>query len=334
MDPETTAQDKQYAPVIGVDLGGTKILAAVIDPTGGIIASEKKKTKAHKPWREVISRIAKCSRKAVKKAGYTMDSIGALGIGAPGALNPREGVIHLAPNLHWEEVPLKKVLEKELGIPVFINNDVNIGTLGEFRMGSALGMTNVVGIFVGTGIGGGLIFNGKIYEGSSFMAGEIGHIPLVEDGPECGCGNKGCFEAAAGRLAIIRDIQKAVKKGKKTSLKKEKGGDLSKIKSGLLAKAWEEEDKLVTDILKKAAFQIGRGVATVINLLNPDAVVLGGGLIEALDDKFIKQIKKSAEKHSFPSMYKKTSIVPAVLGDDAGIIGAAIYARDRLKESD
>lgn len=332
MDSKKSSANSQK-PFIGVDLGGTKILACVVDPDGKIISRNKKKTKAHKSWEKVVERIIKCIRKAVEKAELTMDQVAAVGIGAPGALNPFTGVIHVAPNLGWKEINLSSIMEDDLGVPVFLNNDVNIGTLGEHRRGVGVGLDHLFGMFIGTGIGGGLILNGKIYEGARFMAGEVGHIPMVKDGPVCGCGNRGCFEAVAGRLAIVRDIKKESEKGRKTILKKASGGDFSKVRSKLLSLGWSEKDPLTVEVLEKSAWFIGRGVATVINILNPDAVILGGGVIEALDEDFLNLIRKSVEEHSFPAMTSETKILRAILGDDAVIAGAAAYAADRLYQS-
>jgi glucokinase len=195
-------------------------------------------------------------------------------------------------------------------------------------------MKNIFGIFVGTGIGGGLIIDGKLYEGSSFMAGEIGHIPMVVDGPLCGCGKRGCLESVAGRLSIVRTISEAVQKGEKTALIMEKNGDIMSIKSNAIAQAWISKDPLTVRTLKNAAFYIGRAVAIVISILNPDAVILGGGLIEALDNAFFQQVIKSTEMHTLPTMLKETKIVRALLGDDAGVIGAAFYARDCLSRNE
>ena len=317
-------------PVIGIDLGGTKILASTIDATGKILSRFKKRTKAEKPFQEVVQRIANCARGAAQEAGIPLADIAGVGIGAPGAMNPIAGIIHFAPNLNWKEVPLKKLLEDDLGVPVFLENDVNLGTLGEQRFGAGVGMKNIFGMFVGTGIGGGIIIDGKLYEGASFMAGEVGHIPMVLDGPLCGCGRWGCFEAIAGRLAVVRDIANAVKQGEKTSLLMEKSDDILSIKSNAIAKAWQEGDALTVKVLKNAAFYIGRGVASIIAIFNPDAVILGGGLIEALDNSFFQQIIKSADVHSIPAMFKETKILRALLGDDAGIIGAAFHSWDCL----
>ena len=323
--------DPANAPVIGIDLGGTKILAGVIDAKGKVLSRFKKKTKPEKSFKEIISRIADCAKGAAEVAGVPLSSIAGIGIGAPGALNPLTGVIALAPNLHWKNVPLKALLEKQLHRPVFLNNDANIGTLGEQCYGAGKGHKNVVGIFIGTGIGAGIIFNGELYEGATFMAGEIGHIPLKENGPLCGCGKKGCLESVAGRLAVVRSIGESVKKGGKPILsEKLKDEDLSRIKSQILADAWKMNAPLVVPVLKEAARYIGRGVAIVITFLNPDAVILGGGLIQALDNKFISYIKKEAQKESLAPLYKGTKILRARLGDDASIIGAACYARIRL----
>lgn len=320
-------------PLIGIDLGGTKILASVVDQEGKILSRNKKKTKAEKSCQEVISRIALCAHGAVEQAGLAWESIRAVGIGAPGALNPQTGVINLAPNLNWKNIHLKALLEKELNIPVFINNDVNMGILGEHRIGAGAGLQNVVGIFIGTGIGGGLILNGHIYEGSSFMAGEIGHIPMVEDGPLCGCGKKGCFEAMAGRLAIVREILAEIKNGRKSVLQDMSSGELRNVKSRLLAQAWKKKDPVVMEQIAKVAHYIGLGVSIAITIFNPDAIILGGGVVEALDANFIKLIVRSAREHTIPPLFKATKIRRALLGDDAIIIGSALYAREHLEKS-
>ena len=224
--------------VVGVDMGGTKILSAVIDAEGNILGTAKVPTKAEEGTSVVIDRIANCIQKAIDESGVTSDSIQAVGIGAPGPLDPTTGVVIFAPNLGWRDVPLKAELEARVGIPTFVDNDVNVGTLGEHAFGAGKGVQNVVGIFVGTGIGGGIILQGELFHGASKTAGEIGHIIVKAGGPRCGCGTRGCLEALASRTAMTKQFQKAIlKKGKKSVLSKLTNGDLSAIRSGVLAKA-------------------------------------------------------------------------------------------------
>ena len=211
--------------VIGVDMGGTKILSAVIDAEGNILGTAKVPTKAGKGAVAVIDRIADCVQKAVSKSGVAAESIQAIGIGAPGPLDPATGVVIFAPNLGWRDVPLKAELEARTGFLTFVDNDVNVGTLGEHVFGAGRGVQNVVGIFVGTGIGGGIILHGELFHGASKTAGEIGHIIVKAGGPRCGCGTRGCLEAIASRTAMTKQFQKAIlKKGQKSVLSELTGG--------------------------------------------------------------------------------------------------------------
>ncbi len=318
--------------VIGVDMGGTKILSAVVNESGDILATAKIPTQAKDDTSIVIDRIADSIKEAFQKSGVAVDTIQAIGIGAPGPLDPQTGVVIFAPNLGWKNVALKTELEDRLDIPTFVDNDVNIGTLGEHTYGAGKGIQNLVGIFVGTGIGGGIILNGELFHGASKTAGEIGHIIVKADGPKCGCGTRGCLEALASRTAMTKAFQKAIlKKGKKSILTKLTDGDLDLIRSGTLAKALRSKDKLTVKVFKQTTKYLGVGIGSIVNFLNPDMIVLGGGVVEALDDKFIDNIRKAAKKYALPDTLKGVQIVRAELGDDAGVLGAAALARQRLK---
>ena len=316
--------------VIGVDMGGTKILSAVIDAEGNILGTAKVSTKAGRGAVAVIDRIANCIQKAVDKSGVDAASIQAVGIGAPGPLDPATGVVIFAPNLGWRDVPLKTELEARTGFPTFVDNDVNVGTLGEHVFGAGRGIQNVVGIFVGTGIGGGIILQGELFHGASKTAGEIGHIIVKAGGPRCGCGTRGCLEAIASRTAMTKQFQKAIlKKGKKSVLSELTGGDLSAIRSGVLAKAVRLNDELTLKVLKKVTKYLGIGIGSIVNFLNPEMIVLGGGVVEALDDTFLDDIRAATEKYSLPNTLDGVQIVRAELGDNSGILGAAALARQR-----
>ena len=316
--------------VIGVDMGGTKILSAVIDAEGKILSTAKVPTKADKGPSIVIDRIAESIQRAVDKSGVDTASIQAIGIGAPGPLDPATGVVIFAPNLRWKDVRLKDELEARVNIPTFVDNDVNVGTLGEHVFGAGKGFQNVVGIFVGTGIGGGIILQGELFHGASKTAGEIGHIIVKAGGPRCGCGTRGCLEAISSRTAMAKQFQKAiVKKGKKSVISELTGGDLGTIRSGVLAKAIRLNDKLTLKIIKKATKYLGIGIGSIVNFLNPEIIVLGGGVVEALDDTFLNDIRAAAEKYSLPNTLNGVQIVPAKLGDNSGILGAAALARQR-----
>ena len=316
--------------VIGVDMGGTKILSAVIDAEGNILGTAKVSTKAGRGAVAVIDRIANCIQRAVDKSGVDAASIQAVGIGAPGPLDPATGVVIFAPNLGWRDVPLKTELEARTGFPTFVDNDVNVGTLGEHVFGAGRGIQNVVGIFVGTGIGGGIILQGELFHGASKTAGEIGHIIVKAGGPRCGCGTRGCLEAIASRTAMTKQFQKAIlKKGKKSVLSELTGGDLSAIRSGILAKAVRLNDALTLKVLKKVTKYLGIGIGSIVNFLNPEMIVLGGGVVEALDDTFLDGIRAATKKYSLPNTLDGVQIVRAELGDNSGILGAAALARQR-----
>ena len=318
--------------VVGVDMGGTKILAAVVGVEGNILGTAKIPTNAKSNTSIVIDRIADCIRKAIDESHVNTESIGAIGIGAPGPLDPETGVVIFAPNLGWKDVPLKSELETRVNIPTFVDNDVNVGTLGEHAFGAGQNVQNLVGIFVGTGIGGGIILNGELFHGASKTAGEIGHIIVKADGPKCGCGNRGCLEALASRTAMAKQFQKAIlKKGKKSILTQLTDGDIGLIRSGTLAKALRSKDKLTLKVFKEVTKYLGVGIGSIVNFLNPEMIVLGGGVVEALDDTFIDDIRKAVKKYALPDTLKGVQIVKAELGDNAGVLGAAALARQRLR---
>ena len=317
--------------VVGVDMGGTKILASVIDTAGRIISRSKTATKADKDASKVIDRIARCIRQAIGRSEIESSQIRAIGIGAPGPLDPETGVVIFAPNLGWSNVPLKSELESRTGIPVFVDNDVNLCTLGESAFGVGQGVKSLVGIFVGTGIGGGIILDGKLFHGASETAGEVGHIIVKSNGPRCGCGNLGCLEAVASRTAIARQVRKAIlKQGETSILLKLNGGNLDLIRSSTLAKAMRRGDKLTAKVMRRTQKYLGIGVASIINFLNPEMIVLGGGVIEAMGDGFLAGIRRVTEKHVLPSTMNGVQIVGAKLGDNAGVIGGAVLARQML----
>lgn len=314
--------------VVGVDFGGTKILSGVFNNALECIGTAKLSTKAQRGSDAVVERIARCVKDAIDEADLSMKQVAGIGIGAPGAVDFDGGTVIFAPNLDgWKDIPLKKELEKILGVPVFVENDANIAMLGIHRAELKGKPRHAVGIFVGTGIGGGLILNGELYNGCNHAAGEIGHMVVDVNGPKCGCGNRGCFEAVASRSAIFQRIKAAVKEGQKTLLTDMLGDDLSDLRSGDLRKAIRRGDKFVGRIVEDAAEHIGIASSNLINILNPEVVVLGGGVIEALADEMMGVIVKTAKEHAMPGTMKGLDIVASKLGDNAGITGGAVLAR-------
>jgi glucokinase len=318
--------------IVGVDLGGTKILSGVFNHSLECVGTAKLSTKSQRGVDKVMERIARCVQDAVDEADLTMKQIAGVGIGAPGAVDFSSGTVIFAPNMEgWKDVQLKKELEKLLGVPVFVENDCNISTLGVYVAELKSKPRSMVGIFVGTGIGGGLIINGELYSGCNHTAGEIGHMVLEVSGPKCGCGNKGCFEALASRTAIFQQIKAGIKDGQKTILTEMLGNDLEDLRSGDLRKAIRRGDKFVDRIIESASEYIGIATANLVNILNPEVVVLGGGVIEALADEMMSVIIETAKDYAMPGTLKGVEIVPSKLGDNAGITGAAVLARKETK---
>ena len=318
--------------LVGVDMGGTKILAGVFKHSLECVGSSKLSTKSQRGVEAVIERVARCVRDAVDEADLSLKQVAGVGIGAPGAVDSIEGRVIFAPNLEgWKDVPLKKALEKHLGVPVFVENDCNIAVLGVHVAELKAKPMNLIGIFVGTGIGGGLILNGDLYGGYNHTAGEIGHMVLDISGPKCGCGNKGCFEALASRTAIFQQIKAGVKDGQKTLLTEMLGADLSDLRSGDLRKAIRRGDKFVDKVVESAAEYIGIGIANLVNIFSPEVVVLGGGVLEALADEMMSVIVETAQDYAMPGTMKGVEIIASKLGDNAGITGGAVLARRETK---
>jgi glucokinase len=295
-----------------------------------LLGTVKVSTKAQRGPDAVIERIARCVRDAVDEADLSLKEIRGVGIGAPGAVDGDAGNVIFAPNLDWHDVALKKQLEKALGLPVFVENDGNIAALGVYVTELKSKPRHMLGIFVGTGIGGGLVVGGELYSGFGHTAGEIGHMVLEMDGPKCGCGNKGCFEALASRTAMFQRIKTAIKEGQKTLLT-EMLDDLEKMRSGDLRKAFRRGDKLVEGVVEDAAQYLGVGVANLVNILNPQVVVLGGGVMEALADEMLSIIVETAKDYAMPGAMNGVEIVVSSLGDNAGITGGAVLAKRMTK---
>ncbi|MBL9173820.1 MAG: ROK family protein [Verrucomicrobiales bacterium] len=326
--PEPSKSAELY---VGVDLGGTKILAGVFTSQLKLLQTAKLSTKSDRGFAAVLDRIDRCVRDAVDEADMSLKQVRAVGIGAPGAVNPENGEVIFAPNLEWRDAPLKKELEKRLDIPVFVENDCNACTLGVHEVELKGKPRNLLGIFLGTGIGGGIILDGELYRGFNGTAGEIGHMVIQVGGPKCGCGNNGCFEALASRTAIFRDIQQRVKDGQKTILTEWLGGDLSELRSGDLRKAIRKGDKLVEKVIEEAAEFTGIAVANLINIFNPEVIVLGGGVIDALEDEMMAIVVETAMDSAMQGTTKGIEIIASELGDNAGITGGAVLARQRVK---
>ncbi len=306
--------------IVTIDMGGTKQLACVINSTEGIVARLKQSTIQQATERDYIKSISKITRKVIESSGIGKENIKAVCLGIAGSVNPLNGTIYLAPNLGLKNFNIKKLLESEIEYPVLLENDVNLAALGIKFFEVNDSSQNLLAVFVGTGIGGGLILNGKLYRGSNFIAGEIGHMLVKKEGAVCGCGKRGCFETIASRTAITNNIIEDVKIGKDCVL-----ADMIKegkiIKSKSLAKAVRDSDEVVTTHIVNACDVIGGVLASITNLLNLDTIVLGGGLVDALGYFMVPQVKEALERHVLEDSYKGLKIMETKLGDDAAIYG-------------
>ena len=307
---------------IGVDVGGTNVKLALVDLNGKIVYSNTTPTRADLGYEHSITNIQNAIEELMKETNTNKETIEAIGFGFPGQIDYKEGVVRLLPNMPgWVEVPVAKIMQDKFGIQTKLDNDVRVATLGELKYGAGKGCQNLVCITVGTGIGSGLVFNGKLIRGANNAAGEIGHIKLsMHDGPICGCGDYGCFEAYASGPAIVAEAKEYIKGGKSSKFKELATEELSPY---IIAQAALQGDVVAKRIFTKMGEIIGFGLTSVINLLNPEKVIIGGGVADAGDILF-NPIRETVAKRAMPIQGGNVKIVPAELGNTAGVIGASL----------
>lgn len=316
---------------VGVDVGGTKMLAAVQDSDGKLVARAKTSTPADSSEALMAALIA-VIHKAVVKAGIPLRSVRAIGLGIPGVVGAR-GECIWAPNCPLSGVPVADQLAAEFDVPVAVGNDVNVGTLGEKEFGAAREFDSVFGMFVGTGIGGGLIVNGELVAGEHALGAEVGHILIDFEAARRGDDGGGEFEYYASRLGIERMLREGLAAGRESVIADQLDGDDERIKSGLLSSALEAGDELVTEVMAWACDVIGIGTVTVIHICDPEAIIYGGGVVEACAEFMLPRIEAAIAKHVAPGNGKPIRIVPSELGDDAVLLGAIALAKRIRKET-
>ena len=309
--------------LLGIDIGGTNIKIALIDKKGRIKAKKTFPTADFKGNRALIERITGETKKLLAEYGVVKKDIIGVGVGAPGAVDIRSGTVHYLTNVpDWSEVPLGNILKNKLGLLTFVDNDVNVMALGELFFGSGIGAKNMLCVTLGTGVGGGLILEGRLYRGSSYAAGEFGHVPINITGPRCNCGSWACVEAYVGNNYIVRDVITQIKNGEKTLIKKLVNGKLSKITPEIISRAARAGDRFAKEIWRDVGNKVGTGLAGVVNLLNVEKIVIGGGVAEAGKILF-DSIKKTIAARAMKLPAKTVKVVKAKLRRDAGLIGAA-----------
>jgi glucokinase len=316
--------------VISVDLGGTKILSALLSINGKIIDRVKVPTVVEEGCEPIVNSILESISKIISKDNLHKNEIKAISIGVPGTVNPNTGLISDAPNLKVQNFNIKEAIQKHHSIPVLIENDVNLAALGINGFEFNNKIKNALIIFVGTGIGGALIFDGNIYRGSSFFAGEIGHMLVQNDGSFSSSKGKSTFELLASRTAIVKNIKKDLKKGKESLIKQIVGNNKA-IKSKALAAAVKKGDRLVVKHVTKSCNIIGTVLGSLTFLLNIDTIILGGGVIEAMNSFMIPKIKESFNEAVLEEPGYQVKIVATRLGDDAPLYGGIALAEEFLK---
>ena len=308
---------------IGIDLGGTNIVAAVVDEKYNIITKASTKTNRPRPAEAIADDMAAMALKAVEEAGLTLDQIEWVGVGTPGLANSETGIIEYSNNLGFENTPMAEYIRRHIDKPVYIENDANAAAYGEYVAGAARGAKNAVCITLGTGVGGGIIIDGKIYAGSNFGGAEIGHTVIQVDGAQCSCGRKGCFEAYSSATGLIRMTQEAMEAdpdSKLHTVSAERGGKVSARTAFDAMRLGDATAKRVVDDYIK---YLAAGITNTINIFQPDVLCVGGGVCNE-GDPLLLPMKALVEKEVYTrNSPKNTKIVIAELGNDAGLIGAA-----------
>ena len=310
---------------IGIDVGGTNVKIALVNEQGNIIYSNSIPTRAEMGYEYTINNMKEAIAELIKETKSDAKSIEGIGFGFPGQIDYQKGIVRLAPNIPgWVEVPIAEIIEKEFGIPTRVDNDVRCAALGELNYGAGIGCENLICITVGTGIGSGLIINGKLVRGASNAAGEIGHIKLdMNGGPLCGCGDRGCLEAFASGPSIVAMAEEYIKGGKSTKYRELANPDITPY---IVSEAAKQGDPVAKRIFTIMGEYIGIGLASVVNLLNPEKIIIGGG-VAAAGDLLLNPIKENLIKRAMPIAGAAVEIVPAQLGNSAGVIGASLLIK-------
>lgn len=314
---------------ICLDIGGTKVLGAIFDQSGIIVHRLKKKTRANEGSINVEDTVVSVVRELIEEFGITMDRVEAIAAGAPGIINDDTGVILFSPNLPWQNYPIKESIEQIFGVPFYIGNDVNLGVLGEWTFGAANGYEHVVGLFIGTGLGGGLIINGKLYSGHQYKGAEFGHMILNIDGPQCNCGQRGCLEAFSSKTGMTDYIRQQIRHGRSTLM--ETAVSEAVFRSKEMKTAYEQGDAVMIEAIDRACMYLAVASGNLVNMFSPQMVIFGGGVIEALGELFLDKILARVNAFCLPSVRDSVKFEIAALGDDSILFGALALILEKQK---
>ncbi len=314
-------------PVLAIDLGGTKIITAII--SSKVIAKEYRLTLAEEGPQSVIKRVLSMIDRLLSLRNLDPSQLDSISIAAAGAIDIEKGMVTLSPNLPgWRDIPLRDMVGEKYGVNTFLINDASAAALGEHHFGAGKGVSNLIVLTVGTGIGGGIIINGKLYLGPSGSAGEIGHMTIDVNGPKCSCGNIGCLERLVSGTAVAEEAIRRLSQGEKSSLTEIVGGKIKSITAEKVSLAAQNGDSLALEVISKAATYLGIGLVNLVNIFNPEMIIIGGGLAK-MGDLLLEPARRVVGERAFQLSARLVRIVPAQLGDDAAVLGAAIFARQQ-----
>jgi glucokinase len=318
--------------IMGIDLGGSKILAAVVDPRGEILSIDESVTPAAKERDAIIQSVVDSAHHASEQAGIAISDLCAVGVGAAGISNPEAGILFSSPNLPGlRNVLLGDIMQERLGNKTFLINDADAAALGEFHFGAARGALNFIYITLSTGIGGGILIDGKIYTGAIGAAGEVGHMTIDDNGPICNCGNKGCWETLASGTALAKEARRRIVGGVRTSILEYAEGDIEKVTPEAIHGAAQQGDSLAKELIARTGYYVGVGLANLINIFNPELIVIGGGLSN-IGDMLLKPAFKVAGERSFKEAFQAVRFASAGLGPNSGVLGAAAFAFQEMRK--
>jgi glucokinase len=317
---------------LGIDLGGTKILTAVTNSQGKMLSRDHSITPAQKGHEAVIQSILESAHRALEQADVAISALTAVGVGAPGLVNPETGILFTSPNLPgWRNIPLRDIVQEKLGKKTFVINDANAAALGEFYFGAAQGAHNFIYITLSTGIGGGIVIDGKIYTGAIGAAGEVGHMTIDDNGPICNCGNRGCWETLASGTALAKEAKHLIKEGVRTSILEYAEGDVEKVTAQVIHSAAEQGDSLAKELIARTGYYVGVGLANLINIFNPELIVIGGGLSN-IGDMLLEPAFKTAGERAYTEAFQAVRFASAGLGRNSGVLGAAAFALREMRK--
>jgi len=318
-------QNKERKLILGVDLGGTKIAAAIATAEGEILTRGYCPTPGGAGSQAITSSILGIIEETMSSGKVRLSQLLGIGIAAAGIIDSDKGIVITSPNIpDLREVPLKDAVEQRFNIPVYVGNDATLAALGEWYFGLKKSVLNLIYITVSTGIGGGIIANGRLYTGAHGFAGEVGHMTVDVNGPRCNCGNIGCWEALASGTALAREAIREIRKGVNTSIAELAGGDLSRIDAKVVFQAAEGGDELAKKLISRLAYYFGIGLVNLVNIFNPELILIGGGVAK-MGDLLLQPAINLVKERAYVTLAHGVEIKPALLGDDSGVLGAAAF---------